>query len=104
MIVATLEETDPANRHNHSYADDGHSRDAAHYRAFPLPIRNNRRDDRDQCHHIDVGDVVPPRRPVERRAITMMNGSQLVMLVLMVGYTTGSLWIIAQPIVEFGGG
>jgi hypothetical protein len=29
--------------------------------------------------------------------------SQLVMLVLMVGYTTASLWIIAQPIVEFGG-
>jgi len=28
--------------------------------------------------------------------------SQLVMLVLMVGYTTASLWIIAQPIVEFG--
>jgi hypothetical protein len=29
--------------------------------------------------------------------------SQLVMLVLMVGYTTASLWIIAQPIVEFSG-
>jgi hypothetical protein len=29
--------------------------------------------------------------------------SQLVMLLLMVGYTTVSLWIIAQPIVEFGG-
>ena len=29
--------------------------------------------------------------------------SQFVMLVLMVGYTTASLWILAQPIIEFGG-
>jgi hypothetical protein len=35
-----------------------------------------------------------------RRAVVR---SQLVMLILMVGYTTASLWIIAQPIVEFGG-
>jgi hypothetical protein len=47
-----------------------------------------------------VAHVVALREFQERRAVVR---SQLVMLVLMVGYTTASLWIIAQPIVEFSG-
>jgi hypothetical protein len=46
-----------------------------------------------------VAHVVALQEFGERRAVIR---SQLVMLVLMVGYTTASLWIIAQPIVEFG--
>ena len=47
-----------------------------------------------------IAHVVALQEFRERRAVVR---SQLVMLVLMVGYTTASLWIIAQPIVEFGG-
>jgi hypothetical protein len=47
-----------------------------------------------------VAHVVALQEFQERRVVVR---SQLVMLVLMVGYTTASLWIIAQPIVEFSG-
>jgi hypothetical protein len=47
-----------------------------------------------------VAHVIALQEFQERRAVVR---SQLVMLVLMVGYTTASLWIIAQPIVEFSG-
>jgi hypothetical protein len=47
-----------------------------------------------------VAHVVALQEFRERRAVVR---SQLVMLLLMVGYTTASLWIIAQPIVEFSG-
>jgi hypothetical protein len=47
-----------------------------------------------------VAHVVALQEFRERRAVVR---SQLVMLALMVGYTTASLWIIAQPIVEFSG-
>ena len=47
-----------------------------------------------------IAHVVALREFPEHRAVIR---SQLVMLVLMVGYTTASLWILAQPIVEFGG-
>ena len=46
-----------------------------------------------------IAHVVALQEFRQRRAVIR---SQLVMLVLMVGYTTASLWIIAQPIVEFG--
>jgi hypothetical protein len=46
-----------------------------------------------------VAHVVALQEFRERRAVVR---SQLVMLGLMVGYTTASLWLIAQPIVEFG--
>ena len=48
-----------------------------------------------------VAHVVAVRKYASRRAAL---GSQLPMLVLMVGYTIVSLWIIAQPIVEVGPG
>lgn len=48
-----------------------------------------------------VAHVAALREFPDQRAVIR---SQLVMLALMVGYTTASLWIIAQPIVEFGGG
>ena len=44
-----------------------------------------------------VAHVIALRELPDYRAVVR---SQLVMLVLMVGYTTASLWIIAQPIVE----
>ena len=44
-----------------------------------------------------VAHVVALREYRDRRAALR---SQLPMLVLMVGYTVVSLWIIAQPIVE----
>lgn len=47
-----------------------------------------------------IAHVVALQEFRERAAVVK---SQLVMLILMVGYTTASLWIIAQPIVEFGG-
>ena len=47
-----------------------------------------------------VAHVVALQEFQERRAVVR---SQLVMLLLMVGYTTASLWIMAQPIVEFSG-
>jgi polyferredoxin len=47
-----------------------------------------------------IAHVVALQEFQMRRAVVR---SQLVMLILMVGYTTASLWIIAQPIVEFGG-
>jgi hypothetical protein len=47
-----------------------------------------------------VAHVIALREFVDHRAVVR---SQLVMLVLMVGYTTASLWIIAQPIVESSG-
>jgi hypothetical protein len=47
-----------------------------------------------------VAHVIALRELGDYRAVLR---SQLVMLVLMVGYTTASLWIIAQPIVEFRG-
>lgn len=45
-----------------------------------------------------VAHVIALREFRDHRTVVR---SQLVMLVLMVGYTTASLWIIAQPIVEF---
>jgi hypothetical protein len=47
-----------------------------------------------------VGHVVVLREFRDHEAVIK---SQFVMLVLMVGYTTASLWILAQPIIEFGG-
>lgn len=47
-----------------------------------------------------IGHVVALREFRDPEAVIK---SQFVMLVLMVGYTTASLWILAQPIVEFGG-
>jgi hypothetical protein len=47
-----------------------------------------------------VAHVIALREFADSRAVVR---SQLVMLVLMVGYTTASLWIIAQPIVESRG-
>jgi hypothetical protein len=47
-----------------------------------------------------VAHVIALREFADYRAVVR---SQLVMLVLMVGYTTASLWIIAQPIVESRG-
>jgi hypothetical protein len=47
-----------------------------------------------------VAHAIALREFQDRRGVIR---SQLVMLVLMVGYTTASLWIIAQPIVEFSG-
>jgi hypothetical protein len=47
-----------------------------------------------------VAHVIALRELPDYRAVVR---SQLVMLVLMVGYTTASLWIIAQPIVESRG-
>src|SRR5216684_6891133 len=50
---------------------------------------------------VAVGHTVALREYATRRAATR---SQLPMLVLMVGYTMMSLWIIAQPIVEASSG
>jgi hypothetical protein len=47
-----------------------------------------------------VAHVIALRESPDYRTVVR---SQLVMLVLMVGYTTASLWIIAQPIVESRG-
>jgi hypothetical protein len=47
-----------------------------------------------------IGHVVALREFRDPEAVIK---SQFVMLVLMVGYTTASLWILAQPIIEFGG-
>ena len=47
-----------------------------------------------------VAHVIALREFADYRAVVR---SQLVMLVLMVGYTTASLWIVAQPIVESRG-
>jgi len=47
-----------------------------------------------------VAHVIALRELPDYRAVVR---SQLVMLVLMVGYTTASLWIVAQPIVESRG-
>ena len=47
-----------------------------------------------------IGHVVALREFRDHEAVIK---SQFVMLVLMVGYTTASLWILAQPIIEFGG-
>ncbi len=54
------------------------------------------------CGHIVavyIGHVVALREFRDHEAVIK---SQFVMLVLMVGYTTASLWILAQPITEFG--
>jgi hypothetical protein len=47
-----------------------------------------------------VAHVIAMRELADYRTVVR---SQLVMLVLMVGYTTASLWILAEPIVESGG-
>ena len=47
-----------------------------------------------------IAHVITLRELPDYRAVVR---SQLVMLLLMVGYTTASLWIIAQPIVESRG-
>ena len=45
-----------------------------------------------------------PRSRIGRRALLVGGAVTEPMLVLMVAYTMVSLWIIAQPIVETGGG